>query len=94
MVDTKLALVYNFVAPLNYCDSSWYRNWCFQRNKNPIVLTCVRGDQEEVFFNYSCCENKSKVPHSVQKRQIPNVFSGMVLNKYKNKILNEKWETS
>lgn len=61
--------------------------------KQTITLIFLKGDQDEVFSNYGYNEEKSMVLCSDQKRQNPYAFSGTVLNKYKNELLNEKNES-
>ena len=48
----------------------------FKGLKNTTGLINVRGDQEEVFFNYRNCDNKSKVLYCVQRRQVLDIFTG------------------
>ena len=65
----------------------------FKGIKNTIGLINIRGDQEEVFFNYRYCDNKSKVIYCNQRRWISNVFTVIVFNKYKDEMFSENRET-
>ena len=60
--------------------------------KNTVGLICIRGDQDEVLFNYGFDEKKSKVLYCTQKRRFPNASAGTVFNKHNNKLLIEKRE--
>lgn len=48
----------------------------FKELEETIGLLNVKGDPDETSFNYSFNEKRSKNLYSVQKRRIPNVFSG------------------
>ena len=65
----------------------------FKGMKRTIGLIIVRGDEEEVFFDYGFNKAKPKVLYINQKRQISNMLSETVVNKHKGEILNEKKKT-
>lgn len=48
----------------------------FKELEETTGLLNVKGDPDETFFNYSFNEKRFKNLYSVQKRRIPNVFSG------------------
>ena len=63
----------------------------FKGLEETIGLLSVSGDPDEIFFNYSFNEERSKVLYSVQKRHIPNVFFWAFLNKLRYELfINEK----
>ena len=59
-----------------------------------LGLVVVKGDNNEVFFNYGFDEEPSKVLYSCQKQRIPNNLSGIMFNRQKDqteyiKLLSE-----
>ena len=51
-----------------------------------INYLVVRGSPEEVFFNYGCDCEKSKILFSHYRRRIPNSFSGTIFNRHRTMI--------
>ena len=58
-----------------------------------VGLIIVRGDDDEVFFNYGFDKDKSKVLYSYQKGKIINSFSGTTLNCHKDMIESGELES-
>ena len=51
-----------------------------------INYLVVRGSPEEVFFNYGCDCEKSKILFSHYRRRIPNSFSGTIFKRHRTMI--------
>ena len=59
-----------------------------------IGLLVVRGAPEEIFFNYSFDQNKSKTLYSHCRRKIPSSFSGTIFNCHRSMIENGEVENN
>lgn len=57
----------------------------FKGLQKVLGLISVRGDEEEVFFNYGYNKERSKGLHVAQKIIIPNVFSRTCLSLIKTR---------
>ena len=58
----------------------------FSRLYETVGFIVVRIDDDEVFFNYRCNKEKTKILYSYYKCRIPNSFNGTISNRYKEII--------
>ena len=58
-----------------------------------IGLIVIRGDAEEVFFNYGYDKEKSKVLCSHYRRRIPNAFCGTMFNRHRMAVESGELES-
>ena len=57
-----------------------------------IGFLVVRGAPDEIFFNYSYDQNKSKVLYYYYRRKIPSSLSGTIFNRHRGMIENGEAE--